>query len=1166
MKALILFGSILFGSMLIYASENSSIAALREKLKALKAEEDTVMSQLHKLEQEKKNQKILDPFQTRFDIPRFHVSPKIDGILSPGEWDSAIEIPTTATSSTWLMKERPGARFMIGYDSDYFYMAGITPLRPGEKMLRLCRSPEPDNVNCLENSVELYIDRSSFGSHQSLCRWQFMGNGSGNKYEREDQHQIGQNHIDWNGKWHFSQSLDPSGKYWYAEMAIPRQTVYQNAALKDGDIWKIGFAANLQNPWTFSGFYRWNIPVRFTEDAPAVKLFNILDIILKRKISFGLKIQNLKKELNGRVCFIMRNANGGQEVFRQEWPLKAAAGTVFEQQFCHDFSSGVKDMQNYAMSIIVNDGERDIYVWTRNIRFGDPANKIGVKYEAPASAFPVSVQYAPVSNAINITADKYDLPQNKTIIKALIEVRKKDKRQIIASGEISKFSYDKGEITLPVPKLMPGEYTVRVSMLDQQKRITATQEKNFNVRDLKEFPWIGNQLGMERIVPSIFQPLSAKGDILHAYRKTIQTGNSGLPRQITVTGQKLLSAPISISGTMGGKDFTLREVNFGKNLISADAFGAEYSGQLAANGINAEVKSCWEYDSTAKVVIIFSPAKPEGKVLFERLSMRIPFTSESSLNFMTCGLNMRLSCHAGRIPAGPGQVWTSKEVPAQKMTKGSFVPIVWLGNRSCGLTWFAEGDRDWWVDDDKPALEIVRRKDGGADLFIHFAANGGILDRKRTIEFGLNINPVRKLSEHRQSALTFGYYRERGLWVPGKSKRHEFALRYPQSPEKSRALSNFFHQFGEIYAPYTEMTDMDIPEDEAEYFAAEFRGRQLMVFPTKTFTEAAVYWSEKAMRECGIDGYYFDNLFLRMSDSPANSRAYYLEDGRIQGAYCIWAWRDHIRRLRVLAEKNLGPGKFRLCIHNTRFQFAPVMGFADLAMGGEMETPRMGTPDFMAMYPRDFMEVMYNPGLWGYKLSHLYHFDYHSYRDRYGNWDKGAADKVHRSAVGTMLLHGVEFFHNLEYRRNLDLLTKYRLFKKLAGKSLQFIPWWESSDFFQMLSSPDKCGVSAWKSKNGLLFVLTNFSEKEQIIRTCVDFPKMLDVPQSGDVRMVLDFETMSPPGHIFEKQLQVPNKFPGNTPERQSMIKNIMRVKVPPRDFRLIYVHNTAPAHGVQF
>jgi hypothetical protein len=693
--------------------------------------------------------------------------------------------------------------------------------------------------------------------------------------------------------------------------------------------------------------------------------------------------------------------------------------------------------------------------------------------------------------------------------------------------------------------------------------MTAERTEQFEVRDLEDYKWIGNDLGTEDYLLEIFRPLRAEGPVLSAFEKRITTDDSGLPAGITVAGEEMLSGPIHLRGESGGKSFVVTGDKEADGPESASDVRAEYAGRAGGGPIRIRTNVRWEYDSTAKVLLVLAPR--ENAADLEALQVVVPFAPKAALNFMTVGLNMRQSCHAGRIPRGTGAVWDSTEVPTQKMTVGSFVPVVWVGNRSMGMTWFADSDEGWWPTDRHPAIQLVRREDGGADLVLNLAAVPVRLEGEREIEFGININPIRPMSEHERSPITFGFLKRTGRWLPGESSRKEFALRYPQDPDRSREVTDAAHKYGKIYAPYTEMSAQDMPQDTYEYFKEEWVGPKFRLTPNEVSNDCVIYWSRRWFEDCKGDGYYFDNVFPRVSFNTRNSTAYELPDGRVQPGYCLWAYRSHFKRLRVLLEK-MRP-EHRICIHNTRFQFAPVMAFADLAMGGEMATPHMGSPDFMEMYPRDFMEVMYSPYLWGYKISHLYHFNWRSYVDELGEPDREAAMKVHRSAMGTMLAHGMEFFGKIDY--DASLKQRYQLVKSLCGGRMEFMPWWDSEGLIEMQGNPENQAAAVWRGDKALLIIVTNFSEHDRHHQVHLDFPELLPMPEKGEMRMVTDLEDMWQKTYKSLTFLEtVPERdIPRiNKSDTQTMIENTLRLRVPRRDFRIILVANVAPAKGAGF
>lgn len=1154
------------------ADTKTEMKKLEEQKATLEAKTKELNQKIYsikKADADAKKKGIVDIFHTQFKLPLFTKAPKIDGKWEEGEWSDAIGVPLGTGANGRPIGERPSAIYFLGWDPNNIYAAARLPLRKGEKLKRLGREPVKDNVSCKETAIELFIDNHRFGSHPSLCRWQFMGNAVGNKWDYEDQYQIGQRFPGWDAKWDYAQSLSKDGKYWTAEIAIPRESVYQNKPITVGEIWKIGFAIDLQNPGIcWSGFYGARIPATFSDTVPAIVTSRIEEATIVRGLAFDMTITNtLSTPFEANVLAILSKTakdKTQQVIVEKTWPISLAPSKKTTLNVNEALKDKVEDKTRYLYTIAVKRGDDILYSWNRELEYGIADNKLGVDFVPDPNPFVAEIHYAPISNYLRLVVDKYDYP-NADAVKAVdVILSKFDDVKVINKFTITEFKYGKASKGVKIPALSAGKYKCVFNLLDAKGKTLVSRTNTFDVKDLKQFPWINNTIGKDDVVPEIFKPLKMDGEKLLAFEKEITTSSDGLLAQAVVKGQKLLSKPVYVAGKNAAGQFVVKSENSQSSLKEHSATHADYAGKAVGGNVEIDVNTRWEYDSTAKVELKLSSA--DGKpVNLESLKLVIPFSPEASRNFMVVGNNMRLSCKAGQLPGNgkTGVIWRSTEVPMQERTVGSFVPVIWIGNRSMGMTWFADNDKGWWPNDKFPAQELIRREDGGVDLVLNIASTSVTLDKPRDIVFGLNINPVRPMSDHISGVNTFGYINQMGRWKPGESKRREFALRYGQDTERLKEVTKACHDHDRIFAPYTEMSSQDIPMKEHQYFKEEYCGDPappFSVYPSKVFNDMVLYWSDKAMREQDIDGYYFDNVYPRISYSDINSAAYRLPDGRVQPGYCLWGLRDHFKRMRTLLEKNKKGERSRLCIHNTRFQFPPVMAFADLAMGGEMATPKMGSPDFMEMYPREFVEIVYSPYLWGYRLSHLYHFQRESYVNELGEHDEAASDKVHRGACATMMNHGMETFFDY------STTTKFNLLKSQAGGELTFIPAWEANGLFKIVGNDKNAGVAIWKAKDFIIALLVNYDKKEQIVQSWFDFPKLLKRPAKDEQRVIVDFDTFQSPRGLFTSRID-DKKIPRlNTPQTQSLIPNTIRARIPGHDYQMFLIGNFSRSKGFGF
>ena len=137
-------------------------------------------------------------------------APTIDGVLTPGEWNGAVQtnnfhvlgsnnVPGT-TQSAW-----------VGYDSQNLYLAVSVTLPKGQAPIAVQR--ERDGAIWQDEGVELFIDPM----HTNMTSYQFSCNAVGSIGDTKDKDAA------WNGVWTAKTSAADGA--WYLEMAIPFSTL-----------------------------------------------------------------------------------------------------------------------------------------------------------------------------------------------------------------------------------------------------------------------------------------------------------------------------------------------------------------------------------------------------------------------------------------------------------------------------------------------------------------------------------------------------------------------------------------------------------------------------------------------------------------------------------------------------------------------------------------------------------------------------------------------------------------------------------------------------------------------------------------------------------------------------------------------------------------------------
>ena len=315
-------------------------------------------------------------------------------------------------------------------------------------------------------------------------------------------------------------------------------------------------------------------------------------------------------------------------------------------------------------------------------------------------------------------------------------------------------------VTVQAPPLADGAYEIALTL-------TGTNGTRREIRrtfERKRFLWENSTLGCERTVLPPFTPMTV--DRRHARVSCVlrdhDIGGDGLWKQVASQSVPLLTAPMRLEIDSAGKTYASQ----GKKVTFTEQEADRVQGHAdwTAGPLHGRTDFSVEYDGMAKLTLHLEPAK----VPVDALRLVIPMnTGETWLMHPVTDL-LRFH-YAGRIPDGTGtqwdysgktntvrytetgkpdadgKVWDSSHVGRNQLP-GPFVPYIWLGGPERGLCWFAENDRDWNLDPQRPALEI-RRRGGTTSLIVHLFTRPTTLSRPRAITFGLMATPAKPMPE-----------------------------------------------------------------------------------------------------------------------------------------------------------------------------------------------------------------------------------------------------------------------------------------------------------------------------------------------------------------------------------------------------------------------------------
>lgn len=335
------------------------------------------------------------------------------------------------------------------------------------------------------------------------------------------------------------------------------------------------------------------------------------------------------------------------------------------------------------------------------------------------------------------------------------------------AGEAPALSRHSGSLPMPasgetlsVPPLEEGTYALALTLASadgKRREIKRTFTR-------KHFPWEDAALGCERTVIPPFTPMtvSKRGARVSCVLRTHDLEANGLWKQVASQGVPLLDAPMRVEIESAGQTYTIQ----GEKVTFTEQEKDRVQGYAPwrAGPQSGRTDFSFEYDGMAKITLRLDAAAERVDAMRLVIPMK---TGETGLMHPVTDL-LRFH-YAGRIPDGSGtlwdysgktntvlytetgkpdangKVWDSRHVGRHQLP-APFVPYIWLGGAERGLCWFAENDRDWSLDPQRPMLEI-RRQGEATSLVVHFFTRPACLARPRSITFGLMATPAKPMPE-----------------------------------------------------------------------------------------------------------------------------------------------------------------------------------------------------------------------------------------------------------------------------------------------------------------------------------------------------------------------------------------------------------------------------------
>ena len=494
-----------------------------------------------------------------------------------------------------------------------------------------------------------------------------------------------------------------------------------------------------------------------------------------------------------------------------------------------------------------------------------------------------------------------------------------------------------------LPDLASGDYALNLKIGDEESDAQPLKRQRF--------AWENSRLGITDEVFPPFAPIKAgRRDVAVVLREQ-RMNDFGLWDSVVAKGRELLAAPIRLVAVdENGKELTWKGQ---VKRVSAAPNRAVYQAESQCPAVNVSATSEVEIDGMMKVTLRLTPV-PQA-VGLARLSLEIPLKDEAAPLLHEVADTIR-SSYSGAMPAGQGEIWTSRQSFRQPVWLNAFTGYIWMGGPERGLAWFAENDRGWRTakNQEQPLMRITREQ-GRVTLRVDLVNVPGVIARPTELVFGLQASPTRPVpADYRTKAITLpavglAVHPWGGLscswkspWMDkwevvdkviegrngGKVDRAWFeAFQKQYDVPKMHGINDWVADVCRFAGGTTPLTSPDpvyfeemavlpfIPEyqvfqdewsqtrlpEKTTATVDIFRntgGREINPNARVNFCRSYQDYTLSLMNEWMRRGVtmYWDNTYLKVSDDSWTSAAYIAADGRIQPATTLWNQRQYMQR------------------------------------------------------------------------------------------------------------------------------------------------------------------------------------------------------------------------------------------------------------------------------
>jgi hypothetical protein len=1011
-------------------------------------------------------------------LPLSRTDCAVDGAIKDGEYGDAVVLG--GSFKGWAASPHSQSPTVyLKRTAERLYVAVDNPLNEGERPS--IRGAVPDNPGiAMGNAVEMFILPHQ-ADGELLEYIHFIGNARGCVSDSISRPQVGVSYVaEFNVPWNFRNAIVPG--HWYSELSSTFADLHikktDDGEWFDFDIGRDGGTGpNKVHSYTmaFHTIQSGNgVRVVFDEQAPVTQWLSFGDFENAR-LNARLRLLGSGRPENLTVTVAVhgakKDADGSLPLQWSEEKTVALTETgEAEVDFFHELKSGEKGVARYR--ITTGDGRT---LFFRELPFETGVRSISLYEQAEPQPLVVTAALAPSYGRIGVSADIIDYDGNKEKV-AVNAIASHGGREL-ARIRMDAFALDYASGVLDVGELREGEYEVAFVMVDRDSghdlgpRASITLNRNI-------YEWENNRLGLGDRVPEPWTQVETTEDSVSVWGRDYTFTGLGFPTSIPTLQPNpalgperadVLSGPVRLVSEVAGAKETWRAG--GLKTRSAGQATAQIEGSATSDTLQATLHGSLDFDGFYKIHLRIEPKG--APVEYESIRVEVPVATHAARLFHGVGESMRVNkTFADLQGRADGVLWDSKTAARNSIIKGNFLPIAWLGNEDRGIAWMCDNDRTWQIDFDKPALDVVRVGDETA-FRMHLLNRPGTLEEPIDVVFSLQATPIRP----RPPGGTWKNIEWYGWGHFDMPLLYDGCFDAYRKGEEPKTGGRPWYRTNEARAEnrwwrYGCFNSDRIPESDPTYgsirrdFGAEWFCDSIWVKYQNRSHQDFELWAWKQWHdEASMDGVYFDNTFPAPSTNLLNNTAYLDRSGTLRPGYVVMAYREFMKRLRLMLLE-FGPTPV-LKAHITDTPIPGYLGLCDFWLDGE----NGGYPDPKVKSP-DFVDRWYNAtGManlritcgqqWGTIPMYLYDWGIEPTHAVLGMFD----------LPNWFMPMGARVYHDFG----------------IADADVRFVPYWTAEPPVTVVDGGPDVFVTAWKKPGQARLMISNLSDEDRDVIVKID-------------------------------------------------------------------------------